>query len=92
MSKKDVKTSLPTDRTLYKLIQTLRDTVVYPNVVDNLTSDFTDEPLSAKQGKVLDGKISAIDAKIPSTASSSNQLATTDYVQTAIGDAMSGSY
>ena len=60
MGKKTVKTSLPTDRTMYKLIQALKDVAVYPEVIDNLNSTDTDKPLSANQGKVISGDLAGI--------------------------------
>ena len=74
MGKKTVKTSLPTDRTMYKLIQALKDAAVYPEVIDNLNSDSSDQPLSAKQGKVLKNTIDAfgfsvVDGKLCQTYS-----------------------
>lgn len=73
---------------LGKADSSLQSTDIY----DDLDSTATNKALSANQGKVLDAKITAIDGKIPSTASSSNQLATTEYVQTAIGNAIASSY
>lgn len=48
-----------------KNILSTRETLVYKDeIVNDLTSDYPDHPLAAKQGKVLDGKVSAIDSEI----------------------------
>ena len=53
-------------------------------VVDNLTTQSATSALSANQGYVLDGKISTINGKIPSEASTSNKLADKNYVDDSI--------
>ena len=53
-------------------------------VVDNLSSSSTTSALSANQGRVLNNSISTINWKIPSTASTTNQLADKDYVNDSI--------
>lgn len=53
-------------------------------VVDNLTTQSATSALSANQGYVLDWKISTINGKIPSEATSSNKLADKNYVDDSI--------
>jgi len=53
-------------------------------VVDNLTTQSATSALSANQGYVLDWKISTINDKIPSEATSSNKLADKQFVNDAI--------
>jgi len=53
-------------------------------VVDNLNSTSTTSALSANQGRVLNNSISTINWKIPSAASTTNQLADKDYVNDSI--------
>lgn len=53
-------------------------------IVDNLTTQSATSALSANQWYVLDGKISTINWKIPSAATSSNQLADKNYVNDGI--------
>lgn len=45
-------------------------------VIDNLTSSSSTDALSANQGRVLKGYVDTINGVIPSTATSSNKLAT----------------
>lgn len=53
-------------------------------VVDNLNSTSATSALSANQGRVLNNSISTINWKIPSAASTSNQLADKNYVDNSI--------
>ena len=53
-------------------------------IVDVLNSSSTTDALSANQGKALNTSISTINGKIPSAASTSNQLADKNYVDTSI--------
>lgn len=53
-------------------------------VVDDLNTQSATSALSANQGYVLDWKISTINDKIPSAATSSNQLADKNYVNDSI--------
>ena len=55
-----------------------------PWVIDSLTSSCTNQSLSAKQGCVLNSCVSAINWKIPSTATTSNQLADKAFVNSSI--------
>lgn len=55
-----------------------------PTVCNVLTSSCTAEALSAKQGCVLNSCVSAINWKIPSAATTTNQLADKDYVDNSI--------
>lgn len=51
-------------------------------VIDNLTSSSSTDALSANQGRVLKGLVDAINALIPSGASTSNPLATSSDIPT----------
>lgn len=53
-------------------------------VVDNLNSTSTTSALSANQGRVLNNSISTINWKIPSAATTTNQLADKNYVDNSI--------
>ena len=55
-----------------------------PWVIDSLTSSCTNQALSAKQGCVLNSCVSAINWKIPSAATTSNQLADKAFVNSSI--------
>jgi len=55
-----------------------------PWVIDALNSSCTTEALSAKQGCVLNSCVSAINWKIPSAATASNQLADKAFVNSSI--------
>jgi len=53
-------------------------------IQDNLTTNVSTDVLSAKQGKVLKDAVDTINGKIPSAASTSNQLADKDFVNSSI--------
>ena len=53
-------------------------------IVDVLNSSSTTDALSANQGKELNTSISTINGKIPSAATTTNQLADKNYVDTSI--------
>lgn len=53
-------------------------------IQDNLTTNVGTDVLSAKQGKVLKDAVDTINGKIPSEASTSNQLADKDFVNSSI--------
>lgn len=53
-------------------------------IQDNLTTDVSTDVLSAKQGKVLKDSVDTINGKIPSAATTSNQLADKDFVNSSI--------
>lgn len=55
-----------------------------PSVINSLTSSCTWEALSAKQGCVLNTCVTGINDKIPSAATSSNQLADKAFVNSSI--------
>ena len=55
-----------------------------PWVIDALNSSCTNQALSAKQGCVLNSCVSAINWKIPSAATTSNQLADKAFVNSSI--------
>ena len=55
-----------------------------PWVIDSLTSSCTNQALSAKQGCVLNSCVSEINWKIPSAATTSNQLADKAFVNSSI--------
>lgn len=54
------------------------------SIQDNLTTNVGTDVLSAKQGKVLKDGIDEINGKIPSAATTSNQLADKDFVNSSI--------
>lgn len=62
----------------------LIDTPTIPSVIDSLTSSCTNEALSAKQGCILNTCITNINWKIPSAATTSNQLADKAFVNSSI--------
>lgn len=59
-------------------------TPTIPTVINTLTSSCTTEALSAKQGCVLNASITDINWKIPSAATTSNQLADKAFVNSSI--------
>ena len=70
------------DGNTWKLIKDSWKTL--PWVCNSLSCSSTTDALSAKQGCVLNSCISAINGKIPSAATCSNQLADKDYVNDSI--------
>jgi len=72
------------DWTTWKLIKDGWAIPTPTTVVDNLTTQSATSALSANQGYVLDWKISTINWKIPSEATSSNKLADKNYVDDSI--------
>ena len=59
-------------------------TPTIPTVINTLTSSCTTEALSAKQGCVLNSSITSINWKIPSAATTENQLADKAFVNSSI--------
>ena len=59
-------------------------TPTIPTVIDTLTSSCTTEALSAKQGCILNSSIVSINWKIPSAATTENQLADKAFVNSSI--------
>ena len=55
-----------------------------PDVIDSLSCSCTDKSLSAKQGCVLNSYVADINWKIPSAATTSNQLADKAFVNSSI--------
>ena len=62
----------------------LSGTPTIPTVINTLTSSCTTEALSAKQGCVLNSSITSINWKIPSAATTENQLADKAFVNSSI--------